>query len=190
MPRRKRPRPRHARRSRARKTLDTTSLAHQRRAGKGRSINSPARLRSLAVLSRVRGGTTFSDALRIERTTVRTVRRYVGSALIRDPRTRRIGAKSGDTFRRDIYVLSYDGYEPVVVRSSKQAHLASEHLIAVARVLRPPGDPELLKPFTGKRVGGVELLTDPDRLQVLGDAGLVKSDGLYRQHRGAREVAL
>jgi hypothetical protein len=187
MPRRKRPRPRHARRSRARKTTATTKIAHPRRAGKGRSVNSPARLRSLAVLSRVRGGTTFSDALRIERTTVRTVRRYVGSALIRDQRTRRIGAKSGDTFRRDINVLTYDGYVPVSVRSSKQAHIASKHLNAVTRFLRPPGNPDLLKPFIGKRVGGVELLTDPDRLQIFGDTNFVKLDGLYRGNRGGTQ---
>jgi hypothetical protein len=162
-------------------------MVPDRRAGKGRSINSPARLRSLAVLSRVRGGTTFSDALHIERTTASTVRRHVGSALIRDPRTRRIGAKSGDTFRRDINVLTYDGYVPVSVRSSKQAHIASEHLIAVTRFLRPPGNPDLLKPFIGKRVGGIELLTDPDRLGVLADANLIKLDGLYRNNRGGTQ---
>jgi len=31
------------------------------------------------------------------------------------------------------------------------------------------------------------LLTDPDRLHELADAGLVKLDGLYREHRGARQ---
>ena len=70
--------------------------------------------------------------------------------------------------------------------SWKQAQLASEHLIAVGRFLRT-GDTEWLKPFVGKRVGGVELLTDPDRLGVFADAGLVKLDSLYREHRGARQ---
>jgi hypothetical protein len=72
---------------------------------------------------------------------------------------------------------------PVLAHSFKKAQLASQHLNAVGRFLRT-GDVELLKPFVGKRVGGVELLTDPDRLGVLADAGLVKLDGLYRRSRG------
>jgi hypothetical protein len=80
-------------------------------------------------------------------------------------------------------VLGFDGYEPVVVRSWKQAQVAAEHLVAVGRFLRTE-DEEWLKPFIGKRVGGVELLTDPERIQVLGEADLVKLDGLYRNHRG------
>jgi hypothetical protein len=78
---------------------------------------------------------------------------------------------------------------PVVVRSSKQAHLASRHLIAVGQFVgqiqsHRAGDTALLKPFRGKRVGGVELLTDPDRLRDFAGAGLVKLDALYRQNRG------
>jgi hypothetical protein len=152
---------------------------------KSRQFQGPAKLRSLAVLARVRRGEPLSRAARSERTTVRTVRKHVGKQLRRDS-SGRYRATRGDTFRRNINVLGYDGYEPVVVRSSKQAQLASQHLIAVARFLRPPGDRELLRPFIGKRVGGVELLTDPDRIEILGDAGLVKLDGLYRNNRGNR----
>jgi hypothetical protein len=89
-------------------------------------------------------------------------------------------------YSANLNVLGYDGYVPVSVRSPKQAHLASKHLIAVGRFLRT-GDNELLKPFTGKSVGGVELLTDPDRLRELADAGLVRLDNLYRQNRGGRQ---
>ena len=93
---------------------------------------------------------------------------------------------------REIYVLSFDGYVPVVVRSLKQRQLASRHLIAVGQFVgqirsRRVGDTELLKPFIGKRVGGVELLTDPDRLHELAGAGLIKLDALYREHRSGRQ---
>ena len=115
---------------------------------------------------------------------MRTVRKVVGKQLKRRT-SGRYSATRGDTLRRDLSVLGFDGHEPVVVRSSKQAHLASEHLIAVGRFLRT-GNTEWLKPSVGKRVGGVELLTDPDRLGVLADADLVKLDGLYREHRSAR----
>jgi len=101
-------------------------------------------------------------------------------------RSRALGSlryKRESRYSANINVLGFDGYVFVVVRSFKQAQLASHHLIAVNRFLRT-GDAELLKPFVGKHVGGVELLTDPDRLQVLADAGLIKLDALYR-HSGA-----
>ena len=139
------------------------------------------------MLARMRSrGETLTQAALAEHTTPRTVLKVVGKLLKRGA-SGRYSATRSDTFRRDISVLGYDGYVPVSVRSSKQARFASEHLIAVGRFLRPPGDPELLKPFVGKRVAGVELLTDPDRLGVLADAGLVKLDGLYRQSRGQEQ---
>jgi hypothetical protein len=131
-------------------------------------------------------GESLSQAARNERTTPRQVRKQVSKQLTRGP-TGRYVATSGDTLRRDLNVLAFNGYEPAVVRSSKQAHLASEHLVAVGRFLRT-GDAEWLKPFVGKRVGGIELLTDPDRLQILADADLVKLDALYRNNpRGGSE---
>jgi hypothetical protein len=141
-----------------------------------------ARSRALAVLARMRSrGESLSQAARFERTTVKSVRRFIGKQLRRSD-TGRYVATSGDTLRRDLNVLGFDGYQPAVVRSSKQAHIAADHLIAVGRFLRT-GDTEWLKPFVGKRVGGVELLTDPDRLYELADADLVRLDSLYRQNR-------
>jgi hypothetical protein len=146
------------------------------------------RQRALAVLARMRSrGESLFQASRLEHTTPRTVRKEVGKQLKRGPSGRYV-ATSGDTLRRDLNVLGFDGYELAVVRSSKQAHLAAEHLVAVGRFLRT-GDAEWLKPFVGKRVGGVELLTDPDRLQILADADLVKLDALYREHRGGNGAA-
>lgn len=151
-----------------------------------KKVHHPARRRALAVLARMRSrGESLSQAARLEHTTARTVRKLVGKQLKRGP-SGRYSATHGDTLRRDLSVLGFDGFEPVVVHSSKQAQLASEHLIAVGRFLRT-GDTEWLKPFVGKRVGGVELLTDPDRLHELADAGLVKLDALYREHRGGTE---
>lgn len=155
----------------------------KQRYSKTKSGRTHSRQRSLAVLARMRShGESLSRAALNERTTPRSVRKDVGNQLTRGPTGRYI-ATSGDTLRRDLNVLGFDGYEPVVVRSSKQAHLAAEHLVAVGRFLRT-GDTEWLKPFTGKRVGGVELLTDPDRLRILADVDLVKLDALYRNNPG------
>jgi hypothetical protein len=141
------------------------------------------RQRALAVLARMRSrGESLSQAARLEHTTPRTVRGLVGKQLKRGT-SGRYSATRGDTLRRDLSVLGFDGYEPVVVHSSKQAHLAAEHLVGVGRFLRT-GDAEWLKPFARKRIGGVELLTDPDRLQILADADLVKLDALYRNNPG------
>src|SRR5215472_7816110 len=124
---------------------------------KPKQLESPSRLRALSVLARMRSrGETLSQAARLERTTPRTVRRVVGKQLKRDA-SGHYSATRSDTLRRELNVLGFDGYEPVVVHSSKQAHVAAEHLVAVGRFLRT-GDTEWLKPFVGKRVGGVELL--------------------------------
>jgi hypothetical protein len=149
---------------------------------KRRRLDQLERQRALAVLARMRRGESLSQAARLEHTRPRTVLKLIGKHLTRAPSGRYV-ATSGDTLRRDLSVLGFDGYESVVVRSSKQAHLAAEHLVAVGRFLRT-GDTEWLKPFLGKRVGGVELLTDSDRLQILADADLVKLDALYRNSPG------
>src|SRR5271167_4682102 len=148
-----------------------------------KKVYRPVRLRGLAVLARMRSrGESLTQATRHEHTTPRTARKVIGKQLKRDA-SGHYRATRSDTLRRDLSVFGFDGYESVVVRSSKQAHLAAEHLVAVGRFLRT-GDTEWLKPFIGKRVGGVELLTDPDRLHDLADADLVKLDALYRDHRG------
>ena len=153
---------------------------------KNKKMQDPARRRALAVLARMRSrGESLSKAARLEHTTPRTVRKLAGKQLKRG-NSGHYSATRGDTLRRDLSVLSSEGYVAVAVRSSKQAQLASEHLIAVDRFIKTD-DSEWLKPFVGKRVGGVELLTDPDRLNELADAGLVKLDALYREHRSGRQ---
>jgi hypothetical protein len=147
-----------------------------------RRLHQLARQRALAVLARMRRGESLSQAARLEHTTPRTVLELIGKQLKRNNSGRYVATR-GDTLRRDLNVLGFDGYEPVVVRSSKQAHVAAEHLVAVSRFLRT-GDAEWLKPFLGKRVGDVQLLTDADRLQILADADLVKLDALYRNNPG------
>jgi hypothetical protein len=130
-------------------------------------------------------GESLSEAARREHTTPRTARKILGKQLKRGISGRYL-ATAADTLRRDLNVLGADSYVAVSVRSSKKAQLASEHLIAVNRFLRT-GDAEWLKPFIGKSVGGIELLTDPDRIHLLADAGLITLDTLYRNHGGRQE---
>lgn len=134
------------------------------------------------MLSRMRSrGESLSKAARALRTAPRTVRKLVGKQLRRSASGRYL-VTSSDRLKREINVFGVEGYEPVTVGSSKQARLASQHLIAVNRFLRT-GDAEWLKPFRRKRISGVELLTDPDRIREFAEADLVKLDGLYRDQR-------
>jgi hypothetical protein len=143
------------------------------------------RQRALAVLARMRSrGESLSRAARLEHTTPRTVLKVIPKQFRRKSSGRYTPTRS-DTLRRDLTVLGFDGYLPVVASSWNQAQLASAHLVAVNRYLRT-GDSEWLKPFIGRRVGGVELLTDTNRLHILADADLVKLDGLYRSNSGGK----
>jgi hypothetical protein len=150
---------------------------------KHKRFTNSARQRALAVLARMRSrGESLSQAARLEHTTPRTVLRIIPKQFHRGSSGRYTATRS-DTLRRDLNILGLDGYVPVVGRSWDQAQLASAHLVAVNRFLRT-GDEEWLKPFVGKRVGGIELLTDPGRLRELAEADLVMLDALYRDNRG------
>ncbi len=142
------------------------------------------RQRAIAVLSRMRTrGESLSKAAHAARTTPRTVLKLVGKQ-VRRSASGQYAATDSDRLKREITIFGSDGYVPVTVRSSKQAQRASEHLIAVNRFLRT-GDTEWLKPFTRKRIAGVVLLTDPDRIREFADADEIKLDGLYRNQQGA-----
>ncbi len=139
------------------------------------------RRRAVAVLSRMRSrGDSLSNAARALHTTPRTVLKFVGKQLRRSA-SGRYSATTNDRLKREILVFGSDGYEPVSVRSSRHAKLASAHLIAVGRFLRT-GDTDWLRRFRGKRIGGVELLTNPKRITEFAEADLVKLDALYRNN--------
>jgi len=57
-------------------------------------------------------GESLSQASRLEHTTPRTVRIIVGKQLKRST-SRRYSATSGDTLRRDLTALGFEGYQPV-----------------------------------------------------------------------------
>src|SRR5262249_54779822 len=93
------------------------------------------RQRSLAVLAPVHPVESLSKAARDERTAPRTVRKHFGQQFRRDS-SGRYRATRSDRLRRDINVLGFHGFEPALARSSKQAQIASQHLVAVGRFLR------------------------------------------------------
>ena len=89
-------------------------------------------------------------------------------------------------------LLDDKGRRPGVVRGSKAASLLGRYNSALSKFLSATGeyggDESLLRPFRGKRVGGVELLTDPEKLFDLARAGeLSFGDDLYSAPSGGAE---
>jgi hypothetical protein len=89
-------------------------------------------------------------------------------------------------------LLDDKGRRPGVVRGSKAASLLGRYNAALSKFFsankKYAGNETLLKPFRGKRVGGVELLTDPSKLLELAEAGeLGTGEDLYAAPTGSAE---
>lgn len=173
---------------------------HTRRTTKRRSIRRPPKKRHVALLTkrqakarqraqhafaRVRRGESLSAATRAEHVSLRTALKHIGKYL------RRRRTKSGKTkyvpIKSDhpigMFVLTPLGYVPRKVRSSAARSLLGKHSAAVQKFLRT-GDGSVLATFRGKRVAGRELITDPQLLSKLAEAGALRLDDLYAAPTG------
>jgi hypothetical protein len=70
------------------------------------------------------------------------------------------------------------GTSPVAVLGSKQATQLGEYMSAVGKYLRT-GNTEGLSAFKGKSIGGHDLITDPEVLNVLAEAGSLQLEEIY-----------
>lgn len=146
--------------------------------------NAPSRAAASRVrVRKPRRGKSLSKATRSLRTQPRKGRKIVVRKRQRSVSRRSVTTKSKRS-KVEINVFGAEGYQTVVGPTSRQARLASRHLNAINRFLGKTGDTEALRPFQGKRIAGIELLTDPRRLREFADADEVKVDGLYRDQRG------
>src|SRR5690348_9240996 len=136
-----------------------------------------ARLRAFDALARMRtDGLTLSAAAADAGTTPATVRRYAGPALTRDGGLWQ--ASPFDRLYRRMAAYGPDGRVDVDVRGSRAASLIGRHFNAVGQFLAT-GDASVLAPFRGKTVGGVELLTDPVRIDQLARRRELDIDDIY-----------
>jgi hypothetical protein len=136
-----------------------------------------ARHRALDALARMRAeGLTLTAAAADAGTTPATVRRYAGTALTRDGGLWR--ASPADRLYRRMAVYGPHGRVDVDVRGSRAASLIGRHANAIGRYLAT-GDPSYLAPFIGTRIGGVELLTDPNRIEQLAARRELDIDDIY-----------
>jgi hypothetical protein len=70
------------------------------------------------------------------------------------------------------------GNAAVTVRGSKLASQLGKYMSAVGKYLRT-GDAETLGRFEGKSIAGHALITDPDLLSSLAQAGALTLDEIY-----------
>jgi hypothetical protein len=130
--------------------------------------------RALHVLARMRRtGSSLTSAGREEHIDPRTVRKYLRAEL----RGRGKPTKA-DRRKRKMLVPTTLGNSPVTVRGSKQASQLGRYMSAVGEYLRA-GNAEALDEFKGQSIGGHVLITDPDALSVLAQAGALTLDEIY-----------
>jgi hypothetical protein len=121
-----------------------------------------ARTRALRALSAMRQGASISKAGRENGVTPRTIKRYAGSALVQDRPGGRIRATKSDRLVRYLQIPGNDGPRDVNVRGSKAASEFANYKAAINRLLR--GDRNAMAPWHGKKIAGIELITDTKTL--------------------------
>ena len=137
-----------------------------------------AQNRALHVLARMRRtGETLTAAAREEHIDPRTVRKYLGPEL-RGLREGRTQPTKVDRRRRGMLVPTLLGNVPETIRGSKQASLLGRYMSAVGYFLRT-GKAKRLKEFEGRSIAGHLLITDPETLTSLAQAGALQLDEIY-----------
>lgn len=145
----------------------------------GKRKSSKSYQRALRVLARMRrSGVNLSEASRQEHTDPRTVRKYVRTELKRVRKGGRTRATKSDRRHRDMLIPTTLGTSPVVVKGSRQATLLGRYMSAVGRYLRT-GETSDLAEFESRSIGGHPLLTDPDTLNSLAEAGSLELERIY-----------
>ena len=143
--------------------------------------DSSARDRALHALNDMRHGASISQAARDNRVTTRTIKKYVGSALLQDRPGGRIRPTMSDRFVRYLQIPGPDGPVEIKARGSKEATEVARYKAAINRFLG--GDLKALEPWRGKKIAGVELVTDRQTLKGLAQKELLPYS-LYRSLSG------
>lgn len=109
-----------------------------------------------------------------------SVRRFFGQDLERGPGGWSVPKPADRSYHGDLQVISTKGVVARPLRGSRARQLVAEHANAVKAYLRgdDPGG-EGLERFGGRRVAGVELETDRDRLEELERRGELDDFILY-----------
>jgi hypothetical protein len=140
-----------------------------------------ARDRALHALADMRHGASPRQPARDNGVTVRTIKKYVGRALLQDRPGGRIRATKSDRLVRYLQIPGLYGPIDITAHGSKEASDAANYKAAVNRFLR--GDRNALAPWHGKKIAGIELITAGRTLKSLAEKDLLPY-ALYRSLSG------
>jgi hypothetical protein len=145
---------------------------------KKQKTTDPRVLQALRLMRR--DGISASAASRHEKMKLNTFRRSAGKYLHRSGPGKPWKARSQDELAVSMTVLTSLGPITVVVHNSRERKLLGQYNLAL-RMFRAgeDGAAAALKAFEGKTVGGQALITDPDLLILLEEAGQLDFDTLY-----------
>jgi len=137
---------------------------------------------SLEVLRQMRHGKSLYQASRAHHIAPDTVRRYVGTALTRQP-DGRYRAKASDRLYRPMWLLTEQGKVAVDVANSREASKLADYMSAVNVYLRT-GNTRPLRHFERLRLrlrdkSVRRFVTDPEVLDRLALAGELSFEDLY-----------
>ncbi len=137
--------------------------------------------RSFHALADARHGVKLPQALRDNGVTLRTFKKYLGSEIRQSRRGGRISVTRTDRRIRYLQLPGLQGPIDIDARGSAEARRAARYKAAVNRLLR--GDLKALKRWKGKKIAGVQLITDPETLKRLAKEELLPY-ALYRSFSG------
>jgi hypothetical protein len=144
--------------------------------------------KALASLARMRRlGWSLNKAAKLEHIKPQTVLRHVGKALYRSGPGKPWKATKSDRLPEKMMILTEQGPIFAVVRSSIERTRLSRYNVALRkwRAAEDGADQELLA-FKGQTVAGRVLITDPDTLIRLEEAGQLDFDAFYYSLGGGR----
>jgi hypothetical protein len=136
--------------------------------------------KSLAVLARVRRGESFHRAALQEHIKPKTVLHHVGNSLYHSGLNKRWKAAKTDRIPAKMTILTEQGPVFAVVRSSVERSRLSRYDIALRKWRAgEDGAEQELMAFNGQTVAGYMLITNPDVLIHLEEAGGLDFDEFY-----------
>jgi len=133
-----------------------------------------------AALRRMRQGFSLPKATRLEHITRKSFLRQAGSAVYRSGPGKPWKITKDDRLTALVKVLTPGGYVTVPADGLRERTMAGRHRAAVRSVRAgEDGADERLLAFEGETVGGHVLVTDPEVILKLEEAGKLDFDNLY-----------